>query len=173
MPSRNHRDEQHSDPDQERVSVDDDIHETMDLIDTLVGDDDVRTEGVSDAGDPDAAVFDSSGTENSLSEQAKEDYTLLRHRRIDGARAYMRDLVPPIAMWLLLATGAIIGSDLAIEAAGPSAGPLWEFRMGVITSVWLPVVDAVTGLPDITENELLLVGVLLVAGLAIHRVRRW
>jgi len=158
---------------EERVSVGDDIQESLGFYDDLLGHEDARAETWSAADDPEADLFKDSGNEKSLSEQAKKDYSLLRSGSVDGARAYMRDFVPPIMMWSLLAGALIVGSETAIDAVGPSAGPLWDLRVAVINSMWMPLVDVAGIAANLAENNLLVVGLFATLALAIFHKRRW
>lgn len=162
----------------ERLDLGEDLEDSFDLMSNFGDFSEVRNgDSTNDGGDPENELFDSSKNNNSLREQAVEDKEILANGTINGAPIDIRDRVVPIVMWLLFGAATIIGGKTAIDAVGPAAGPLWEFRQAVSTEIWVPLVDAGQNLAalatPILEHNVVLTVLLVVAGLLILRNRRF
>lgn len=163
--------------DGERLDLGDDLEDSFDIISRFGDFSDVRNDGTTDSGpEPENELFSENKNDNSLREQAVEDTEIIKNKTKDGAPVSTRDRVVPIVMWLLFGSAAIIGSKTAIDAVGPAAGPIWEFRQSVSSQVWVPLVDLgqdlLTAGAPLLEHNIILTVVLAVAGFLILRNRR-
>ena len=162
------------DSEQERVGVSDDIHETLDLYTDIVGHEDSRGDDWREPdGDPDADLFSARNEDKSLSETARQDTELFRNGTLGGARAYARDFVPPLAMWILTLVAIAVTVEIAIDLLGPEAGPLWEFRREASRLTLVAVTRGSELLIAGLRSNLAMVGLCLIGAWAIYRKRRW
>lgn len=156
------------------IDLGNDVEDAFDIY-QKVGDFDKLGSEESSGGNPEDELFTNNKNTNSLREQAQEDKEIVKGE-LGGAPVDMRDRVVPVIMWLLFGAAATIGGKTAIDAAGPAAGPLWEFRQTVASEVWLPMVDIgqqlyMVGAP-IAEHNIVVTAVLALLGVLILRNRR-
>lgn len=159
-----------SEPDTATVS--DDIQDSLGFYGEVLGNDDRIDELVDSGGDPDAELF-VDNNDTSLTEQARNDAELLTSGRMNGARAYIRDFVPALAMWGLFVGTVVVVSELVIDYLGPAAGPLWEVRRTIGHFGWVAVTRGSELLLVALRSDYLLLAGLAIAGYLVFVKRRW